>query len=198
VIIFYGSPMSSAGRTHWMLEEVGVPYEYKRVDLRDEASRGELLSANPGGKIPFLIDGDVRLAESMAINFYLAEKYKPELMPRDLAERALVYQWSFWGISNFQPEALKVMLHSMFLPEDERVPRIAEAAKRECDRYLAFLEKSFAGEYILGKGFTVADVNAGSAVNLGLMVGGAVGPKVAGWMERLKARPAYQRAAQNG
>src|SRR5262245_26582684 len=119
--------MSSAGRSLWMLEEVGVPYEYKKVNLREEAARSEYKKVNPGGKVPFLIDGDVRLAESIAINFYLAEKYKPELWPGDLAERALVYQWSLWSITNLQPETMRFLAHTSFLPEAERSAKVAEA-----------------------------------------------------------------------
>ena len=52
-IVFYGSPMSSAGRTHWMLEEIQVPYEYKRISLREgDNKKPEFLAINPGGRFP--------------------------------------------------------------------------------------------------------------------------------------------------
>jgi len=95
MIHFFGSPASSAGRTHWLLEELHVPYEYQRVSTRDGQTRTpEFLAMNPSGKIPFLRDGDIKLFESVAINFYLAEKYGAALWASALPERALLYQWS--------------------------------------------------------------------------------------------------------
>jgi sodium/potassium-transporting ATPase subunit alpha len=74
MIIFYGSPSSSATRSQWLLEELGVPYEYRRVDTRKpRAERGdELRQVSPMAKVPALVDGDVRIIESAAINLYLA------------------------------------------------------------------------------------------------------------------------------
>src|SRR5690349_7945183 len=104
MITFFGSPMSSAGRTHWMLEEAGVPYEYKNVNVREgQQKTPELLAANPTGKIPAIVDGELKLGESMAINLYLAEKYAPATMPAEPGHRAKVYEWSFWAATNLQP-----------------------------------------------------------------------------------------------
>ena len=191
-IQFYGAPMSSAGRTHLMLEEVGVPYEYHRVNIRDEAARAALLAVNPGGKIPFIIDGDVRLAESAAINFYLAEKYKPELMPSALESRARVYMWSFWAMTNLQPEALKFMFHSAMLPAEQRRPEEAESAKARCAGLMDYLEAQL-DTYLVDRTFSVADVIVGSVVNIVLRAGAAPGgPRTNAWMEGLRARPAWQ------
>jgi glutathione S-transferase len=196
MIVFYGSPMSSAGRTRWMLEEVGVPYEYVVVNPWDGSTRKpDYLATNPAGTVPFLQDGELRLFESIAINFYLAEKYAPALMPSDLARRAQVYQWSLWAITNLQPAALDAMLHGAMLPEAERDAAKAEQARASSTRHLALLEPALSGDFLLGD-FTVADVNVGSVVNLALRAkAGTAGPKVAKWMEQLRARPAYQRAA---
>jgi glutathione S-transferase len=127
----------------------------------------------------------------MAINFYLAEKYKPELVPSDLMERAQAYQWSFWAITNLQPDLLTVMF--------EGGKPSAEAAKGRLQPLLAFLEQSLVGrQYLLGNRFTVADVNAASVVNLARHTGLLAGlPSASAWMERLAARPAYQRAAKD-
>src|SRR5262245_21511778 len=185
MITLYGSPRSSAGRTRWMLEEIGVPYDYHVVKVREGGAKTpEFLAMNPGGKIPFIVDGDVRLAESMAINFYLAEKYKPELLPADLRERALVYQWSFWAITVLQPECLTAMMHRAFLPEPERDPKALESAKRNMESAFDLLEQALGSAYLLGERFSVVDVNAGSVVNLGMRVGVAEGsrPKLERWM----------------
>jgi glutathione S-transferase len=194
MIKLYGAPMSSAGRTRWMIEEAGVPYELVVTNMRDAASRTAFEQIFPGSKIPYLIDGDVKLFESMAINFYLAERYAPALWPSDLVERAQVYQWSFWALTNLQPEAMTVMRHVAMLPPDQRDPAKAEEGKAGVQRYLRQLEDALTGEYLVGDRCTVADVNVGSVVNIPLRTGQPGGPRVTAWMERLRARPAYQRA----
>jgi glutathione S-transferase len=140
----------------------------------------------------------VKLFESMAINFYLAEKYAPALWPSDVVERAQVYQWSFWALTNLQPDAMLVMRHSFMLPPDKRVPAMIEEGKAGVQRFLAQLEDGLTGEYLVGGRFTVADVNVGSVVNIPLRTGQTAGPRVTAWMDRLRARPAYQRATTGG
>jgi glutathione S-transferase len=195
MIQIYGSAVSSAGRCLWLLEEIGVPYERLSSNMQEPGGREKFeREVFSGGKVPFLIDGDVRLFESMAINFYLAAKYEPELLPADLYERALVDQWSYWAITNLQPEALKVMMHSMFLPEPQRDAKILEGARAASARYLAQLEGELAGDFLVGSRFTLADVNCGSVVNLAVRAGLTAGPRVDAWIARLRARPAYQKA----
>jgi glutathione S-transferase len=199
MIELYGSPMSSSGRTRWMLEEVGIPYDYKRIDTRSGQTKSEeYLRIYPGGKVPALRDGDLVLGESMAINFYHAEKYKPEFVPSDLVERAQAYQWSFWALTNVQPDLLTVMFDGM-KPPPQRQAEVVEAAKARLQPLLAFLEQSLVGrQYLLGNRFTIADVNAASVVNLARHTGLLANlPNALGWMERLAARPAYQRAAKD-
>lgn len=181
-IRLYGAPMSSAGRSRWMIEECDVPYEWHEVDLNDEDQRERFRKLNPGGKIPFLVDGDVRLFESVAINFYLAERYAPALSGRDLVERAQIDQWSLWAVTNLQPEALGFMRAAG-----------SPTARAACTRFLEQLEGAI-GEHVVGDRFTVADVNVGSVVNIPLRLGLDAGPKVRAWMERMRARPAYRRA----
>jgi len=199
MIRFYGSPASSAGRTHWLLEELGIPYEYKRISVRSGLPKPpEFLAVNPTGKVPFIEDGDVKLFESIAVNFYLAEKYGPSVWSSDLAERGQIYQWSLWAMTNVQPILLDIMYHTALLPEPERDAKQAEKARGWMVPYLNVLDGALRGkEYLVAGKFTVADVNAASVINLAPFLGVPLDayPSVAAWLGRLKARPAYKRAA---
>jgi glutathione S-transferase len=191
MIKIYGSAMSSASRCLFLLEEIGVPYERLDSGLDTPEGRAKYTEMFPGAKVPFLVDGDVKLFESMAINMYLASKYKPELLPTDVHGRALVDQWSYWAITNLQPELLKVMMNTTFLPEDQRKPSEVEAGRKGAARYLEQLEAALTHDYLVGNTFTLADLNCGSVVGLCAFAGLTYGPKTTAWMDRLKARPSY-------
>src|SRR5262249_56040329 len=73
----YGNPRSRAMRCLWMLEEVGQPYQLVDKSLRaEDLQSAEYLRLNPNARIPTLVDGNLVLWESMAINLYLAQKYE--------------------------------------------------------------------------------------------------------------------------
>ena len=98
MITIYGRVYSRAPRVLWAAEEIGVPYEHVSVDHKtDEVLQPEFLAMNPNGKIPVMVDGDVTLFESMAINFYLATKYGEDLLPNSAHDHARALQWTFWG-----------------------------------------------------------------------------------------------------
>ena len=76
-------------RCLWMLEEVGAEYEQIPVDWSAGESRtADFLALNPNGKVPLLVDGDLRLFESLAINYYLARRYAPQLWAANAAQEA--------------------------------------------------------------------------------------------------------------
>jgi glutathione S-transferase len=200
MIVFYGSPMSSAVRTHWMLEEIGVPYEYKRISLREgDNKKPEFLKVSPGGKIPTIQDGEVTLTESMAINFYLAEKYGKGLMPADIVQRAHVYEWSFWSISNVQPLFLTVLLHTMIKPDAERDPKAVETARAQIPPYLDLLNDALQrSEYLVANRFTVADLNTASVIGLGSFVGVDFSgyANIQAWLARVQSRPSFAKSME--
>jgi glutathione S-transferase len=200
MIHFYGAPMSSAGRTHLVLEESGVPYEYHRVNTRDAVERAEYLKVNPFGKVPFLVDGDLRLMESIAINFYLAERYAPQLWSADVADRARIYAWSLWAISTLQPECARVMRHVMQLPAEQRVAHEAEHGKAASQRYIDDLEQALPPSgFLVGGKLSVADLNLASVVNLVAAFQAAIlGPRVQGWLDGMRVRPAWKKIATAG
>ena len=75
-IVLYHHPFSRAAGVVWMLEEVGVPYELRFVDIMKGGHKAaEIVALNPMGKLPILTDGDAVVTESAAIGLYLADRY---------------------------------------------------------------------------------------------------------------------------
>ena len=77
----FGTSKSRALRALWGMEEVGIPFEHVPTGYGAESKAPEYLEVNPNGRIPALIDGELRLFESMAINLYLSKRYGATLYP---------------------------------------------------------------------------------------------------------------------
>ena len=118
MIRLYGNPRSRAMRCLWMLEETGQPYQLIEKSTRaDDLQTAEYIGLNPNARIPTLVDGDVTLWESMAINIYLAQKYDGPLHlagPKDLG---LAAQWSVWAVLEMEELLLGLLEHRAVLPE---------------------------------------------------------------------------------
>ena len=96
---FYYTPMSSASRVHWALEELGAAYEKVRVNLAEgEQKRPEYLKLNPNGKIPLLVVDGHPIFESLAQLLHLGETFGVEkgLFPEPGVERAEAFKWMCW------------------------------------------------------------------------------------------------------
>jgi glutathione S-transferase len=75
-ITLYHSPASRAFTAYWMLEELGVPFDVRTIDIRKgEQKHPDYLKLNPAGKVPTLTDGAVVVSENPAIAIYLADRY---------------------------------------------------------------------------------------------------------------------------
>src|SRR5262245_27813941 len=113
MIRLYGPSQTRAFRVLWLLEELGVPYEHVRGGNPAELRSPEFLKLNPNGRVPVLVDGDVVLFESLAINLYLAERYGAEsLWPKTPGERAQAVQWSFWVVTECERVAFATLFHA--------------------------------------------------------------------------------------
>jgi glutathione S-transferase len=197
MIKLYGVPMSRALRSLWALEEIGVDYENVAVNFLDEAKKPQYLAINPNGRIPALVDGDLTLFESMAINLYLAKKYDGGLQPKALEDEARAVQWSFWGMTELEPHLLKMLQHRVLLPEDQRNASEAEAGAEALQAPLGVLDGALADRaYLLGDAFTIADLNVASVLSWAIFVGlDLTGfPRVKAWFDACLGRPAVARA----
>lgn len=197
MITIYGSPRSSAGRCFWCLEELGVEYSHKTINFREKEHKSEAyLKINPNGKVPTLTDGDFAIWESMGINFYLAETYKPELLGSDHKVKGLVHQWSFWAISELQPPMIEAFIQMVFVPEERRSQEIIDKALEKLPALFTSLERALKeNDYVAGEKFTLADINVASVVAVAREIRYGLDdyPHVKAWQNRLSQREAFKK-----
>jgi len=158
----YGSRNSRSTRVAWVLEELGVPWEWVPLNFRRGDNRTPAFRAmNPSGKVPVLVHGDLVLTESAAIARYLCARH-PEaglLPPQGTVQAAKVDQWLFFVTTELeQPLWLKAK-HTFALPEKLRVPEVRATADAEFARAAQQADVFFGeGPFAVGERFTVADV----------------------------------------
>ena len=195
----YGVAGSRAYRTLWMVNELGLEYESIPVHFTDgSAKTREYLAINPNGRIPAIDDDGLKLWESMAINLYLAKKHDKGLWPKTLEGEAQAIQWSFWVMTEVEKPTLAVLLHRVFLPEDQRDPKAAEDGEQQLQGPLKVLDQALAKTgHLIGSSFTVADLNVASVLTWAKM--GRVNlfayPHVEKWLTAAMQRPAAVKAA---
>jgi len=184
--------------TVWMLEELGATYELEFYD-RNEMGRAppELKNAHPLGKSPVIDDGGFVLAESGAIALYLLEKFDPEhkFGPPQGDPKAYA-EWMQWLMyteaSAFAPMLMKLLLSRL----EDKPPLLDMFATGEVALQLGYVEARLADrDYIMGDTFQAPDIGMTYIAQMAERLG-ELGPypKLAAYMARNIARPAFQRA----
>jgi glutathione S-transferase len=198
---FYYTPMSSATRVHWALEELGVPYEKVRVDLAaGEHKKPEYLALNPNGKIPLLVAEGEPIFESLAILLYLSERFGVDkgLFPPPSPARAVAFKWMVWGSVTLTEALSRYMRNTLErFPADERNAKAAETAKNDAQAALAILDKELSEkQFLLGDEFSLVDVSLASLVPFMARIGVETGnyANILAWVGRCTSRPALGRA----
>jgi glutathione S-transferase len=190
-IVLYHHPFSRAATAVWMLEEVGVPYELRYVDIMAGAQKApELLALNPMGKLPILTEGDVVVTESAAVGLYLADRHAyGRLSPRvDDPARGTYLRWSLFAPSVIEPGSMAKMAGWSF--------KEGQAGWGSHEAMLSAMESAIADRsFILGDTFSMADVIFGGTLRY-MLVFKMLEPRSAftAYAERLASRPALQRA----
>jgi glutathione S-transferase len=195
----YGIPRSRATRTLWMVHELGIPFDLVEVTPGAEGSRKpEYLRLNPNGQVPFIDDDGLVLWESMAINLYLAKKHGAPVGPRDLAEDGQMTMWGFWTVNEIEPHASTVLYNTAERPEAERNAAALAAALKALNAPLMVLERKLqeGGGYLVGRRFSVADLNAISCLFYLRFAPQALAdkPAIRAWYDAGMARPANRSA----
>lgn len=194
MITLYGNGASRWVRPYWTLQELGLPFEVKRVSVMKGENRSpEYLAVNPFGKLPALTDGDLTLFESAAICTYLADKHPEKgLIPAvGTRERALHDQWVSFAISELEQPLWRITRHSFAYPEAKRSPAEIALAREDFQKTASTFEP-LVNEVLVGSQFTVADILVTYALKWADMFGLLGEHKgLTAYMGRQMARPAF-------
>lgn len=189
----YGTPPTRALRVVWLLNELSLEHELHPVDLmQDEHHQQDFLSLNPAAKVPVLVDGDLVLTESAAIQLYLAEKYpQAGFIPETLEDRAQMHRWMFFLVTEVEQPLWRIARHTFVYSEEKRIPQDVELARQECLEMIAVLERHMSDrEFMVGERLSVADFNAAYTLDWASeenMLAGA--PRLRDYLKAMYARP---------
>lgn len=195
----YYAPNTRAVRIAWLLNELAIDYELVRFKLGQKEMRApDYLAVNPMGRVPTLEDGDVRIFESGAIvQYVLARHGEGRLAPAVSDPEFPTYlQWLHYAEGMIMPPVNTIVVETVLLPPERRNQTNADRAVKLLTRALAAVETGLAGrEYLAGE-FSGADIMTGHATIVAARLGGDISdkPNVAAYIDRLKARPALEKA----
>ena len=195
-LTLYHAAPSRSSIVHWMLEELGEPYDIHLVSFKKgENLQPEYLAINPMGKVPAVRHGDVVVTEAAAICAYLADEF-PQAglnVPVGDPRRGVYLKWLFFGPSCVEPAIME-----RAYPRREAPPRAA-LGFGDYDTVIDVLAKAAAAAdpYLMGEQFTAADVVIGSGLRWGTMFKLVPErPEFSAYLARLAERPALQRATE--
>jgi glutathione S-transferase len=199
MINLYHAPMTRSLRIVWLLEELGLPYELKKVTFVPPTGT-PFAQATPSGKLPVIEDGELVMFESGAILEYILERYgNGRLAPAvGTPLRGTFLQWVHFAEGTLFPPLGEIAWHTMFGSEESRSPVAAETARKRAAAALAVLDKALAGkDYLVGREFSGADIMMGYSLLAAqyLNVLGDGYPNIQAYVGRLAGRPAFQKAA---
>lgn len=194
-LTLYTNPQSRGIIAHWMLEELGEPYEIVWLDYATSMQAPEYLTINPMGKVPALKHGAALVTETAAICTYLADAFPEQnlIPPAGSAQRAAFYRWMFFAAGPVEQAVTVKAQKWSVTPEQEGFVGFGSY-----DKTIATLLTALQpGPYICGEKFTAADVYVGSHISWGMLFGTMEKyPEFEEYVQRLYARPAYQRTRQ--
>ena len=215
MIILHHLNDSRSQRILWLLEELSLPYEIRRYqrDAKTRLAPPELLAVNPVGKSPVIEDGGKTVIESGAIVDYLIRRHgNGRLQPDPASDLYDTYQqWLHYAEGSAMTPLLLKLIFSQI---PKRVPLLARPVAKGIARgmnermidpqlaaHTAYWEAELArSEWFAGDAFSAADIMMSFPVEAaGSRMGyGPDKPRLRAFLERIHARPAYQRALERG
>lgn len=190
--------MSTATVTAVVLEELGVSYDRKKLDLRaGDTKNPDFVKINPNAKVPVIVHDGVAIWESAAITMYLGEMFGVEkrLYPAAGPKRGEVMKWIAWANVTLCEAVYRRGYASDWGDADTRNPKAAEKAEKDIAQLLGILDGALAGKEFLAGEFTLADAHLNSFCDWlrHSKIDFSAFAHVNAWSARCSQRPAYKR-----
>ena len=197
-------PTPNAFKVSIFLEESGLPYEVKLVNIgKGEQFRPDFLKIAPNNRMPAIVDPDgpggepISVFESGAILQYLGRK-TGKFYPLDERKRVAVDQWLMWQMGGLGPMCGQTHHFRQYAPE--KIPYAIDRYTNEVNRLYGVLNRQLEGkDYICGD-YSIADMAAFPWVRPYERQGQDLNqfPHLKAWFQRMEARPAVKRAVEVG
>lgn len=197
----YHCPDARSLRPLWALEELGLDYELVNMEFPPRATYPGYLELNPLGTVPTFVDGDLTMTESSGICQYLIDRYGPSplgIAPNDPGYGEYL-NWLHRSDATLTFPQTLVLRYTRLEPEERRVPQVVQDYSIWYYSRLRSVELALEGkEYLVNNQFTIADIAVGYALLLGVSLGldERYKPNCKAYLERLMARPGFQRARE--
>ena len=197
ITAFRDSPDGGRGlardmRVRWALEEAGQPYDVELLTF-EEMKRPDYLAIQPFGQIPAYREGELALFETGAILLHIAEKH-PDLLPSDAVARERAITWLFAALNTVEPPIVEREQADFEQKRDwfdERLDLLEDRIRDRFKRLSAWLEDAdwLEGEFTIGDLMMVMVLYRAEEFSIPEEF-----PNLARYLQRGKARPAFQRA----
>jgi glutathione S-transferase len=191
---------SNVRKALWAAEELGLAYQ--AIDAGGAfgvVDTPEYRAMNPNGRVPVIEDDGLVLWESNAIVRYLLARHAPDgaWYPADPRTRATADKWMDWTSSSFAGPFRTVFWGVLRTPAEKQDWAAINAAIKECDELLNMADHALISQpYLSGNEIGMGDIPLGSFIYawFEMPIERAPQPHLQAWYERLKQRPAYQKA----
>lgn len=193
MLTFYYHPLSPIARRVWLaLLEKEIPFTPHVVNLKDGEQRSpEFLDLNPFHHVPVIVDGDLRLFESIAILEYLEATYPtPSLLPSEIAAQARMKMVQMVTVNELMPKL-------SFVINADQVPLTPEVSSH-IETVLTFLNGELGDRpYFGGETLNLADITVGATIPLLHRMGLALSAYLSlhRWCQTIRTRPAWVETA---
>jgi GSH-dependent disulfide-bond oxidoreductase len=187
-----------------MLEELGVPYEVRFVNIgRGDQFEPSFLKIAPNNRMPAIVDPEgpdgsaIAIFESGAILQYLGRKFG-RFYPSDERGRVEVEQWLFWQMGGLGPMAGQAHHFRQYAPE--KIPYAIDRYTNECNRLYGVLDRRLADRDFLAGAYSIADMASYPWIRPYKNQGQDLDdfPHLKRWFDAISARPAVERAIEVG
>ena len=181
-------------RARWALEETGLPYSTRLLELGDQ-DKPDYRALQPFGQVPILEEDGLVLFESGAIVLYIGERSET-LLPRDPHARARATQWLVAALNSIEPFVMNVASIDLFYADQEWAKLRRPGAVEFVQKRLTALSGSLGDKpYLDGERFTAGDLMMTTVLRILKHTDIVTSdPRLAAYVERCAARPAFKRA----